>query len=45
MADQSFEPRQLVSELRARLRIAIRQVKATEHNATHRRFDVATLGV
>src|SRR5690606_10823317 len=41
--DEALEPGQLVVELRAGLRIAVRQIEARNHETIDRRFDVAAL--
>jgi hypothetical protein len=42
---QALEPGKLVVELRAGLRVAVRQVDASDEDAIDRRFDVAALRV
>ena len=45
VARQPFEPAQLVIEFRARRRIAVRQIEASDDQAADRRFDVAAVRV
>ncbi|SPA54885.1 protein of unknown function [Cupriavidus taiwanensis] len=45
MRDQPFEPGELVVELRPRLRVAVRQVKAADQHACDRRLEVAAVAV
>ena len=43
--DQTFEPGQFVSELRAGLRISVRQINGSDQHAIYRRFDIACLAI
>jgi hypothetical protein len=45
VARQPFEPAQLVIEFRARRRIAVRQIEATDDQAADRRFDVPAVRI
>ena len=45
MSRQALEPAQLVVELRAGRRVAVRQVEAADQHPVHRRLDVAAVGV
>jgi len=45
MLDQPLEPRQLVSELRTRLGIAVRQIQRSNDDATDLRLDIAAVRV
>ena len=45
MGRQALEPAQLVVELRAGRRIAVRQVEATDEHAVDRRFDISAVHV
>src|ERR1700674_1126722 len=41
--DEPLEPRELVVELRSRLRIAVRQVQASDDDAVRRRLEITAL--
>ena len=45
MLGQALEPRQLVGEFRAGLRVAVGRIEAADDEAVHRDFDVAALRV
>ena len=45
VVDQSLEPRQLVIELRPRLRIAVRQIDRSDDDAVDRRFQIPAVSV